>query len=102
MSGLRERLDDDITAAFRQYESYHYARQAGIVNIAADAALATFRQWLADQGLVCVPKKCTDDMAGYAGARAEARGDIRMLPGEYRNAWAAMIAAAPDALGDGP
>jgi len=61
MSGLRERLDDDITAAFRQYESYHYARQAGIVNIAADAALATFRQWLADQGLVCVPKKCTDD-----------------------------------------
>ena len=66
--------------------------------LTVDEAILALRQWLADEKLVVVPKKCTEDMAGYAGARAEARGDIRMFPGEYRHAWEAMIAAAPDVL----
>jgi hypothetical protein len=66
--------------------------------VRVDDAIDALRKWLADEGLVVVPKKCTEDMAGYAGARAEARGDIRMFPGEYRHAWEAMIAAAPDVL----
>jgi hypothetical protein len=64
----------------------------------ADDALATFREWLAYEKLVVVPREATIDMVGYAGARADARGDIRMFPEEYRNVWSAMIAAAPDAL----
>jgi len=57
----------------------------------ARAALAAIEA----AGVRLVPVKCTADMAGYAGARAEARGDIRMLPGEYRAAWEAMLSASP-------
>jgi hypothetical protein len=87
---------------YPQYEEMVH-EATDILHSCARAAILGLRQWMDAEGLVVVPKKCTDDMAGYAGARAEARGDIRMLPGEYRDAWEAMIYAAPDPdLGDGP
>jgi hypothetical protein len=64
----------------------------------ADAALAALRQWLADEGLVVVPKKMTGDMAIAAG-----EGVQRSIGswGEPELAWDYALAAAPDALRDG-
>ena len=99
---LRERLEDGITVAFRQYASYEDARQAGIINIAADAALKALRQWLADEGLVVVPRDATEEMveAGYA-APDPTLGELvgrQLRTVQMKKAYTAMIAAAPDAL----
>lgn len=57
----------------------------------ADAALAAFRQWLADEGLVCVPREATEEML-----------DAVMSTNTASNVWqavriyTAMIAASPD------
>jgi len=111
-------MNDDITAAFRQYESYNHARQAGIVNIAADAALAAFRQWMDAEGLVVVSRERADlekaaryDVAYSHGFRAgwNAGVDNDNRTSDYIEARQAEaqrvlrgIAAAPDVLGDGP
>ena len=60
----------------------------------ADAALAAFRQWLANEGLAIVPKKATGAMFSAALQRDD-HGDL------YHGIYNAMIAAAPDALRDG-
>jgi len=65
----------------------------------ADAALSAFRQWLADEGLVVVPRKATEEML-INGARAH--DDFFSQPGPYARTKAvhrAMIDAAPDVLG---
>ena len=89
---LREKLEDGITVAFRQYASYEDARQAGIINIAADAAILALRQWLADQGLVIVPAEPTPRM--FAANSNCTTPELWAGIG-----WAAMISAAPDVLG---
>ena len=66
----------------------------------ADDALATFREWMEKNGLAVVPREATIDMVGYANVEAAVRGDIRMIPGHYKNVWSGMIAAAPDTLGE--
>ena len=49
---LKEKLKDGITAAFRQYASYEDARQAGIVDIAADACLSVLSALVQDEATV--------------------------------------------------
>jgi hypothetical protein len=63
----------------------------------ADAALATFRTWLAENGLVVVPREATDDMevAGTEDWLCERAMEDRALA-----CWKAMIAAAPTGLED--
>ena len=62
----------------------------------ADDALATVRQWLADEGLAVVPREATSHMCTHASLVEV--DDIELTPSEYCAAWRAMIAAAPDAL----
>ena len=61
---------------------------------AKQAALATFREWLAENGLVVVPREATASMVMHASLVEV--DDIELTPSEYRAAWQAMIAAAPD------
>ena len=49
---LKEKLEDCITAAFRQYASYEDARQAGIASIAADACLSVITALAEDDAAV--------------------------------------------------
>ena len=60
--------------------------------IETDAALATFRTWLAENGMVVVPREATDDMevAGTEDWLCERAMEDRALA-----CWKAMIAAAP-------
>jgi hypothetical protein len=62
----------------------------------ADAAILALRQWLADEGLVVVPKSPSEDQfrAGSAFRLAVERHGRKETEGIYE----AMIAAAPDAL----
>jgi diketogulonate reductase-like aldo/keto reductase len=77
----------------------------------ADAALSALRQWLADEGLVVVPKTATEEMHDDAAEvfhaeRVKQYHDSMRLYGKMTYAswpfsermWVAMIAAAPDAL----
>ena len=57
----------------------------------ADAAILALRQWLADQGLVVVPRDATQEMTGAVLDACAPRLEIMKT-------YAAMIAAAPDAL----
>jgi hypothetical protein len=57
----------------------------------ADAALSALRQWLADKGLVVVPREATGAMFSAALQRDD-HGDL------YHGIYTAMISAAPDAL----
>jgi hypothetical protein len=59
----------------------------------AQAALATFREWLEQNGLVVVPRKATENMLAHASLVEV--DDIELTPSEYRAAWRAMIAGAP-------
>jgi hypothetical protein len=90
---LREKLEDGITVAFDQYASYEDARQAGIVNIAADAAILALRDWLEAEGLVVVPREATE--------RMQFIGNEYMPSGGSAFVYRTMIAAAPDALREG-
>jgi hypothetical protein len=60
---------------------------------AKQAALATFREWLEQNGLVVVPRKATEEM--IARASLVEVDDIELTPSEYQAAWQAMLAAAP-------
>ena len=62
--------------------------------IQTDAALATFREWLEQNGMVVVPREATTSMVMHASLVEV--DDIELTPSEYRAAWQAMIAAAPD------
>jgi len=101
MSGLRERLAEIIRTGVA------VGFQDEIVNAAevADAAILALRQWLADEGLVCVPRALATKYA-YVGASYLAREGIAGLsPDVFAAAWDEVvfsIAAAPDPLGDGP
>jgi hypothetical protein len=57
----------------------------------ADDALATFREWLEKNGLVVVPRDATQEMTGAVLDACAPRSEIMKT-------YAAMIAAAPDAL----
>ena len=59
----------------------------------ADAALATFRQWLDANGLVVVPREATASMVMHASLVEV--DDIELTASEYQAAWQAMITAAP-------
>ena len=69
----------------------------------ADAALATFREWLEENGLVEVPIKLAKKHA-YAGASYLARAGVHgVSPDAFAEAWDEVvfsIAAAPDAMGE--
>jgi hypothetical protein len=67
----------------------------------ADAAILALRQWLADEGLVVVPREATEEMLEAAvrsrpTALKPTIGDT--IACEYR----AAVAAAPDPLGEKP
>ena len=64
--------------------------------LTVDDALSALRQWLADEGLVVVPREATTRM--WMAAVVVQQDDIQLTPDEIRQAWRAMIAAAPDAL----
>jgi hypothetical protein len=53
MSGLREALENTVS---------RIGRDDVPVDVQAAEYFATFRQWLADQGLVCVPREATEWM----------------------------------------
>jgi hypothetical protein len=55
-------------------------------------------EWLADEGLVVVPRSATIKM--MQAAHAANLTAPHLTPGEWHLAYAAMIAAAPDALGE--
>ena len=57
----------------------------------ADAALSALRQWLADEGLAIVPREADQDMTGAVLEPGALRWEVMKT-------YAAMIAAAPDAL----
>jgi hypothetical protein len=61
--------------------------------VTVDAALATFREWLAENGLVVVPREATENMLAHASLVEV--DDIELTPSEYRAAWQAMVTAAP-------
>lgn len=87
MSGLREKT----LLAIAEVHSGNGAEGERI----ADAAILAFRQWLEDEGLVCVPREATEEVR-WIGIKVRHEG---ASVGEI---YAAMIAAAPDPLGDGP
>jgi hypothetical protein len=60
---------------------------------AARAAILAFRQWLADEGLVVVPREATAEMK----AALMAKSPLNAM--RCKLAWDHMIAAAPDVLG---
>ena len=68
--------------------------------VRVDDALSAFRQWLADEGLVVVPAWPTSNMLIDGHKHRE---NFYSLSGPYartKAVYTAMIAAAPDALGE--
>jgi hypothetical protein len=59
--------------------------------VEADAVLSAFRAWLEVEGLVVVPREATQEMTGAVLDACAPRSEIMKT-------YAAMIAAAPDAL----
>jgi hypothetical protein len=82
MSGLREKT----LLAIAEVHSGNGAEGERI----ADAAVLALRQWMDAEGLVCVPRDATEEMSD-----ASPFGH-----GLASHTWAAMIAAAPDVLGE--
>lgn len=95
---LREKLLDALDNADGELCN-HYGEQCP--EQTTDAALATFRLWLAENGLVVVPREATEGMieAGWFQISCDHPDQADMARGTEKNAWSAMIAAAPDALG---
>ena len=56
-----------------------------------DAALSALRQWMEDEGLAIVPREADQDMTGAVLKPGALRWEVMKT-------YAAMIAAAPDAL----
>ena len=59
--------------------------------VRVDDAILALRQWLADEGLVVVPRDATQEMTGAVLDACAPRSEIMKT-------YTAMIAAAPDAL----
>ena len=105
MSGLREKIAQAICsnwAGGRDAKDWGGLTETSRANARsdADAALATFRQWMEENGLVCVPREPTEQMQRDG---MTVRG-IQDNQG-YKNTaeiYEVMIAAAPDPFGDGP
>jgi len=84
-------LRTDILLAISQVHSGNREEGGRI----ADAALATFRTWLAENGLVVVPREATDEMLVLGGRAAD---DFFSQPGPYprtKAVYRAMLSAAP-------
>jgi hypothetical protein len=64
------------------------------------AALIAFRQWLEDEGLVVVPREATYKMMVNGQREMEAAEDPNSDGGYASDIYRAMIAAAPDTLGE--
>ena len=100
MSGLRERLAEAIGASAYGYtDPVETPNNWGSALHHADAAILALRQWMEEEGLVCVPKSPSQDQfrAGSAFRFAAETHGYKNTAGIYE----AMIAAAPDPLGDG-
>ena len=75
--------------------------------VTVDDALSALRQWLADEGLVVVPREATVAMTHAVWTtdlpRPDMHGDYADLDVQMaaRDVWHSMIAAAPDALREG-
>ena len=76
------------------HETARLTAYAAHLEAETQAALATFREWLKDHGLVVVPREATENMLAHASLVEV--DDIELTPSEYRAAWQAMIVAAPD------
>jgi hypothetical protein len=83
---MNEVIKESLTTALRDY-----CRDGMFPDEAADAAIAALCAWLEAEGLAIVPKKATGAMFSAALQRDD-HGDL------YHGIYAAMIAAAPDAL----
>ena len=67
----------------------------------ADAAILALRQWMDAEGLVCVPKTITAEMAWCLENNfAEPLPASQLHANNWQDAYTAMIAAAPDVLGE--
>jgi hypothetical protein len=111
MSGLRERLakaiDDARVFGTDPAQPSEWDQ--------ADAAILALRQWMDAEGLVCVPRGATEEML-LKGEEEMAKKDVALIlrrkAGEADatetvldslyagDVYTAMIAAAPDVLGD--
>ena len=91
MKTLREKLTREF---LEQEDAMHGDGQVKLED-RVDIAIDALRQWLADEGLVVVPRDPSDEMAetGWSvrGTQFEPTPDAQEI---YR----VMIAAAPDAL----
>jgi hypothetical protein len=70
----------------------------------ADAALSALCQWLADEGLVVVPREATVGMFRALTLSQMNNDDLKFklgcwALGSFASDYAAMIAASPDVLG---
>ena len=63
--------------------------------LTVDDALSALRQWLADEGLVVVPREATPTMSHAGESYMETMDDDAYA----QDVWHNMIAAAPDVLG---
>jgi hypothetical protein len=84
MSGLRDALKATVS---------RIGRDDVPVDVQAAEYIATFRQWLEDEGLVVVPREATQEMTGAVLEPGELRWKVMKM-------YAAMIAAAPTQPGE--
>jgi hypothetical protein len=98
MSGLRERLAEII----RTGVVMGFQDEVTNGDELADAALAAFRQWMDAEGLACVPREATEDMALVAIEGTQQAGYRKPTRTQVTVAHRWMCYAAPDPLGDGP
>jgi hypothetical protein len=97
MSGLRQQLKDGISTAIAgtPIHASDYTKEA-------DAAISAFRQWLADEGLVVMPRTLTREMidACVTSDQLETVADRIDYHAKLHRHYAAMIAAAPNQPGE--
>jgi len=82
MSTLRQALAEALT---------EYTTNLDEVALIEAIASRALRQWLAEEGLVVVPREATQEMTGAVLDACAPRSEIMKT-------YAAMISAAPDAL----
>jgi hypothetical protein len=69
----------------------------GEIVLTVDDALSAFRQWLADEGLVVVPRESTLEM-DEAGLKEIQMAHNDGISADAEVLWDLMVAAAPDPL----
>ena len=103
MSGLRDRLAEAIAECCQETGRTDWGGPVPPPNYykAADAAILALRQWMDAEGLVCVPKTITPEMAWCLENNfAEPLPASQLHANNWQDAYTAMIAAAPDVLGE--